>query len=72
MSGELLLRHTTLDNGRTVITAYVGDGAVFTDQIDVADAATREAFVQKQCRRCPGPYRSRRPGSYGKGVVDAS
>ena len=54
MSSDLLLQHTTRDNGRAVITAYVGDDAVFTDQIDVADAAAREAFVQELCRRCPG------------------
>ena len=54
MDGDLLLRHTTRDNGRAVITAFAGEDAIFTDQIDVADAGVREAFVQELVRRCPG------------------
>jgi hypothetical protein len=54
MAAELLLEHRTAENGRSIITAWVGNAAVLTQRIDAADPAAREAFVQELYSRCAG------------------
>lgn len=54
MGGDCVLRWTARENGLAVIRSFAGERAVFTNQIDTADAEARAAFVQELCRRCPG------------------